>query len=322
MTELVKVEDLSITYGRADRPAVDGVTFSLAPGESLALVGETGSGKTSVVMALAQLLGPGASIDARTMSFEGHDMLRMRGKALRALRRERIGMVFQDPFGSWNPSRKIGTQLLEGSRGAERQRLRSRLVEILGRIGISRPESRLEDYPHQYSGGMLQRTLIAGALLRGPSLVIGDEPTSALDTTVQADILALIAQLQQDRELALVVVSHDLGVVARIAERTIVMYHGRMVEDAPTAELLTSPRHPYTINLIAAVPLLHGPRQRRLGVKVAQGLPSLAGCVYAHRCALATELCRTTQPELRQVGQAQVACHFADQSKELLEAAE
>ncbi len=321
MNALLQVEDLSISYTRTGRPAVRDVSFSLEQGESLALVGETGSGKTSIVLAITRLLAPTAQIAAGTLRFDDQDVLGLDRKALRSVRRDSIGMVFQDPFGSWNPARTIGAQLLDGVHGARRKQQQARLIDFMTRIGISDAERRLRDYPHQYSGGMLQRTLMAGALLRRPRLVVADEPTSALDSTVQADILALIDQLRREQELALLLVSHDLGVVARVAARTIVLYHGVIVEQAPTAALLEHPRHPYTANLIAAIPHLYGPRHRRLGITAPAAVPSETGCVYAHRCALASDLCREQEPEIRTVGDSRVACHHAESTATLLGAA-
>jgi oligopeptide/dipeptide ABC transporter ATP-binding protein len=219
-------------------------------------------------------------------------------------------MVFQDPRASWNPTRTISAQLLDGLRGEERRRRREQLVATMRRIGIDRAEQRVDDHPHHFSGGMLQRTMLAGVLLRGPAMLIADEPTSALDTTVQAELLALIDDLRRERDLALLLISHDLGVVGRMADEIVVLYAGRVAESGPAADVLRAPQHPYTRDLLAATPTLRGPRKVPLAVGRV-GEPHPTGCPYAGRCAFAIDLCRREVPLPRRIGSADVACHRA-----------
>ena len=219
-------------------------------------------------------------------------------------------MVFQDPRASWNPARTIEAQLLDGLRGERRRAARERLVAHMQRIGIDHPDERLRDYPHHFSGGMLQRAMLAGVLVHEPRMLIADEPTSALDTTVQAELLALIAQLRAEQGLSLLLISHDLGVVARMASEIVVLYAGRIVERGSTASVLGAPQHPYTRDLLAASPRLHGPRKVPLQVGRPGG-PHPTGCPYAGRCRFATERCPNDTPALRRVGEADVACHYA-----------
>lgn len=309
MTPILSVQGLTVHYPGAARPAVQDVSFQLQPGATLAVVGESGSGKSTVALAVAQLLNPTVSITAAELTFEGRDLLSMRRSARRSLRARRIAMVFQSPFGSWNPTRTIGTQLIDGLRAAGLwPQGRDRLLGLLRRVGIDDPERRLDDYPHRFSGGMLQRTMIAGALVARPSLLIADEPTSALDTTVQAEILDLIEELRDDHQLALILISHDLGVVARIARTTLVLYGGRTVEQAATDDLFDHAAHPYTRGLLAAIPSLQAPRKTRLPA-MRPGPPDGDGCLFLPRCPHAEERCRHEVPVLRPAGRVEVACH-------------
>jgi oligopeptide/dipeptide ABC transporter ATP-binding protein len=310
MLPLLTVEGLTVRYPQAPAPAVAGVSFELRPGGSLAIVGESGSGKSTTVLAATRLLDPDVTVTADRLSFRNEDILSMGKRRLRQLRRSSIAMVFQDPMASWNPTRTIAAQLLDGLTGAARRRRRERLVETMRRVGIADPERRLDDYPHHFSGGMLQRAMLAGGVAHGPALLIADEPTSALDTTVQAELLALIDQLRAEEDLALLLISHDLGVVARMAAETVVLYAGWIVERGPTAILLRRPQHPYTIDLLAAIPRLRGPRKVPLRVGRV-GDAARSGCAYAHRCTFATEICRLERPPLRLLLGVEVACHHA-----------
>jgi oligopeptide/dipeptide ABC transporter ATP-binding protein len=311
MTPLLSVGGLTVHYPGTARPAVQDVSFQLEPGATLAIVGESGSGKSTVALAIARLLNPAVSVRAAELTFEGLDLLTLRRSAMRSLRARRIAMVFQSPFGSWNPTRTIGAQLTDGLKAAGVwPHGRERLLALLRRVGIDDPERRLDDYPHRFSGGMLQRTMIAGALVARPSLLIADEPTSALDTTVQAEILDLIEELRDDHRLALILISHDLGVVARVARTTQVLYGGRTVERAATRELFRHARHPYTQGLLAAIPGLDTPRKTRLPA-MRPGPLDDRGCPFVSRCPHAEDRCRQVPPELRQVDGAAVACHLA-----------
>lgn len=310
MEPLLRVRNLTVRYRGAAPPAVDGVSFDVPAGGSVAIVGESGSGKSTTVLAVSRLLDPSATVTADEISFAGESILGMRAKRLRELRRTSVAMVFQDPTANWNPTRTLAAQLLDGIRGGERRRLRDQLVETMRRVGIVDPEHRLDDYPHHFSGGMLQRTMLAGGLVHAPRLLVADEPTSALDTTVQAELLRLIDQLRAEEGLTLLLISHDLGVVARMATETLVMYGGRIVERGPTARLLSKPQHPYTIDLLAATPRLHGPRKVQLRVGRV-GEAARAGCAYANRCSFATDVCRIERPALRALLGVEVACHHA-----------
>ena len=263
MTPLLRVDGLSVSYPGTAAPAVRSVSFSLEAGRCLAFVGETGSGKTSTVLAAVGLLESG-TVEADALKFEGADLLSRSTKELRAIRRDRIGMVFQDPAASWNPTRTIAAQLLPHRR---RERARTtRLIELCRRVGIREPEQRIHAYPHQLSGGMLQRFMIAGALLSDPVLLVADEPTSALDASVQAELLDLLAELAVERNLGVLLVSHDLGVVARMADEVFVLFRGELVEHGPVEQVVSAPEHPYTRSLLASTIGMTGQRKTRIHV--------------------------------------------------------
>jgi oligopeptide/dipeptide ABC transporter ATP-binding protein len=315
---LLQVAGLSVRYGGAAQPAVRGLDLDLAAGETLAMVGESGSGKSTAALAITGLLPRDAQVRAERLVFEGHELLRLAPGELRALRGRRVAMVFQDPAGSWNPTRTIGAQLRDGLRaaglGEEGER---RLLELLDRVGLEDAGRRLGDYPHRFSGGMLQRAMIAGALAPRPGLLIADEPTSALDSTVQAELLGLLGELRAEAGLALLLISHDLGVVASLAARTVVLYAGKQVETAPTASLFGQARHPYTAGLLASIPRLRGRRKAELRAMRA-GPVAAGGCPFAPRCPLAVDRCLVEEPQQRQVGDSLVACHRAEEAPALL----
>ncbi len=310
MSGVLTVRNLSVRYSGSRSAAVDGISFEVPVGGSVALVGESGSGKSTTVLAAARLLESSATVSADELSFAGTNLLEMGRRGLREVRRRRLAMVFQDPTASWNPTRTISAQLLDGLRGGERRERRDRLIEYMRRVGITDAEQRLDDYPHHFSGGMLQRAMLAGGLAHGPDLLIADEPTSALDTTVQAELLALIDQIRREDGLTLLLISHDLGVVARMAAETLVLYAGKVVEQGATAALLRQPQHPYTRDLLAATPRLRGPRKVPLQVgRVGEAASS--GCPYADRCAFTIDRCRLEEPELRPLAGVHVSCHRA-----------
>lgn len=310
MSAVLTVKNLRVRYRGSLDHAVDGVSFAVPAGGSVALVGESGSGKSTTVLAAARLLEPSAAVSADELSFGDTDLLAARSRRLRELRRRRLAMVFQDPTASWNPTRTIAAQLLDGLRGRARSERRERLIDYMRRVGITDAEHRLDDYPHHFSGGMLQRAMLAGGLAHGPELLIADEPTSALDTTVQAELLALIDQIRREDALTLLLISHDLGVVARMADETLVMYASKVVERGATATLLRSPQHPYTQDLLAATPRLSGARKVPLRVGRV-GEAATTGCPYANRCSFAVDRCRIEPPALRPVAGVEVACHLA-----------
>jgi len=302
---LLSVEDATVELPtpRGALRAVDGVDLTLAPGRTLGIVGESGCGKTMLSRAILQLLPKRARLGGRIL-FEGQDLARLRPAALRRLRGPAIAVVFQDPMSSLNPVLTIGTQIMETLRehlGMDHARAKRRGVELLASVGIPAPEQRMAQYPHQLSGGMRQRVAIAIALSCEPRLLIADEPTTALDVTVQAQILDLLAREQRRRHMAMILITHDLGVVAGRADEVAVMYAGRVVERAPTAELFAGMRMPYTQALLAAIPKLDTAPHTRLPA-IAGRPPDptrpLPGCSFAPRCARADLGCRAAKPPL------------------------
>jgi peptide/nickel transport system ATP-binding protein len=301
--------------------AVDGVSFNVGEGETLAIVGESGCGKSVTANSILRLIPEPPGKIAGAIRFEGRDLLRLSEREMRRIRGKDISMIFQEPMTSLNPVLSVGRQLRETLRvheGLARQAADARAEEMLALVGIPEPRRRLAEYPHQLSGGMRQRVMIAIALACSPKLLIADEPTTALDVTIQAQILELMRNLKHRVGAAIVLITHDLGVVAEVAERVMVMYAGRKVEEAPVAELFRSPRHPYTQGLLGAVPKL-GSSLSGEATRLAEipGLvPSLKsriqGCVFASRCARATEVCRGAAPALVLKAPTHVvACHYA-----------
>lgn len=269
MEALLRVERLSVTFVSDAGPlrAVDDVSFSIAPGESFALVGESGSGKSVTSLAILRLLDPAARIEGRIL-FQQNDWLGLPEAEMTGHRGRDVAMIFQEPMTALNPVMPIGRQIAEGlrahQRGLSRRQVRERVIEALTSVAIPEPSLRYYDYPHQFSGGQRQRILIAMALINRPRLLIADEPTTALDVTVQAQILALLRELKDRSQAALLFISHDLSVVAQVAERVAVMRRGRIVELATSARLFSNPRHPYTRSLLAAVPTLRSRRDAPL----------------------------------------------------------
>jgi oligopeptide/dipeptide ABC transporter ATP-binding protein len=270
-------------------------------------------------MSLLRLLGPVAEITARAITLAGHDFLNASEKELRSYRRDLIGTVFQDPTANWNPTRQIGAQVLQPFPKVEHDQRRAELISFMERVGIDRAAQRVDQYPHNLSGGMLQRAMIAGALLGNPQLLVADEPTSALDVTVQADLIQLLKELTIERSLSMLLISHNLLVVSQIASHVIVMYSGNVIEEGETAEVLRSPKHPYTINLISSIPSLHKKRKVPLYTAVSRGSAS-RGCPYLHRCPISIEICKNENPVLKSVAGRKVACHRAEESNQLIEA--
>jgi peptide/nickel transport system ATP-binding protein/oligopeptide transport system ATP-binding protein len=289
--------------------AVNGVSFSIAPGELLGVVGESGSGKSVTMMSLMRLLpSPPARITEGEIRFNGRDVRAMSERQLRSLRGGDIGFVFQDPMTSLNPVFTIGYQLVEPLRahlGLSKRAARVRAAELLGLVGIPDAQKRLDDYPHQFSGGMRQRVMIAMALACDPKVLIADEPTTALDVTIQAQILELVRGLRQRLGMGIIWITHDLGLVAGIADRVAVMYAGQIVEHGPVGEIFARPQHPYTRALLQTVPSVTGPRARRL--RTIEGQPPQLGaeptsCPFVPRCPHAFNRCRTENPPHIPVG--------------------
>src|SRR5574342_950474 len=291
--------------------AVDGVSWDVREGETVALVGESGCGKSVSALSVMRLVAaPAGRIVGGQVLYKGKDLLRLSEEEMRRVRGREIAMVFQEPMTSLNPVLSIGRQLTEGLEihlGLSADAARQRAAELLGLVGISDPARRLRQYPHQFSGGMRQRIMIAMALACEPALVLADEPTTALDVTIQAQILELMRSLSRRLGVALLIITHTLGVVARYADRVNVMYAGRIIEQAAAAELYSNPRHPYTLGLLRSVPRLDEPRRARLDPIDGQP-PDLArlpgGCAFAPRCAFRVERCLAEVPQLRPIGAA------------------
>ncbi|MDE0073765.1 MAG: ABC transporter ATP-binding protein [Gammaproteobacteria bacterium] len=289
--------------------AVNDVSFSVRRGEALALVGESGCGKTASMLSVLRLLPPHRTrVRADEVSFKGRDLLGLDDEEMRRVRGPEIGMIFQDPRASLNPVLTIGRQLtesLEVHLRLGRRAARDRAIELLGSVGIPRPGSRFDDYPHQFSGGMCQRVMIAIALACEPSLLIADEPTTALDATIQAQILDLVSELRATREMAMIWITHDLSVVANLADRVAVMYGGSIVETAGARRLFAAPAHPYTRGLLASLPALGGEGGGRLTAIPGQP-PDMTrlpvGCAFAARCPHAFDRCIRERPPLLPAG--------------------
>jgi oligopeptide/dipeptide ABC transporter ATP-binding protein len=300
MSRVLEVENLRVTFPGVNGSrfaAVDGVSFALSRGETLALVGESGCGKSLTSLSLLRLVPEPGRIEPESRIRLGEtDVLSLRGEALRDIRGRRIGMIFQDPMTSLDPVFRVGDQIAEGIRAhfpVSKREARDRSVALLREVGIPDPVARAQSYPHQLSGGMRQRVMIAIALAAEPEILIADEPTTALDVTVQAQILEVLDQLRSQRGMAVLLITHDLGIVAGRADRVAVMYAGEIVEEAPTARLFAQPSHPYTQGLFASIPRLSGPIERLNPipgtVPPAAAWPS--GCRFRPRCPYAFEPC-------------------------------
>jgi peptide/nickel transport system ATP-binding protein len=320
---LLEIENLQVHFRTPDgvNRAVDGVSFYVNERETLAVVGESGCGKSVTAMSILRLIQEPPGKVAGSIRFQGQELLKLSEREMRSIRGNDISMIFQEPMTSLNPVLAVGRQLGETLRlhqGLDKNAAEARAVEMLALVGIPEPRRRVREYPHQLSGGMRQRVMIAIALACNPKLLIADEPTTALDVTIQAQILDLMKDLKRRVGAAIVLITHDLGVVAEVAERVIVMYAGRKVEEAPVAELFRNPRHPYTQGLLGAVPKL-GSSLTGAATRLAE-IPGLVpnmkqrieGCVFASRCALATDLCRQAAPALEAKAQQHfAACHYA-----------
>jgi peptide/nickel transport system ATP-binding protein len=304
---LLEVRDLTVNFvRRGERPfaAVDGVSFDVEPGQTVGLVGESGCGKSVTSLAIMRLLARRGNKVSGSVRFEGTDLLKLSDKDMRDRRGRDLGMVFQDPLSSLNPVIPIGlqiTEVLERHRGMSRKAASLEATDLLDKVGIPDPARRLSEYPHQLSGGMRQRALIAIALACRPRLLIADEPTTALDVTIQAQILALLRELVQDTGTALIMITHDLGVVAGLCDEVNVLYGGKIVERAQRHQLFAEPRHPYTHGLLASIPRLDAGRGEKLVPirgSVADNIPWEGGCAFAPRCPNALPVCREVSPQL------------------------
>ncbi|MDH6575480.1 ABC transporter ATP-binding protein [Kitasatospora sp. MAP5-34] len=308
-TPLLEVRDLHVEFKTRDgiAKAVNGVNYSVAAGETLAVLGESGSGKSVTAQTIMGILDmPPGRVASGEILFRGQDMLKMSGEERRQIRGQKIAMIFQDALSSLNPVLSVGYQLGEMfrvHRGASRKEAKAKAIELMDRVRIPAAAQRVGDYPHQFSGGMRQRIMIAMALALEPDLIIADEPTTALDVTVQAQVMDLLAELQAEYHMGLILITHDLGVVADVADKIAVMYAGRIVETAPVHQLYANPAHPYTKGLLRSIPRLDQKGEELYAIK---GLPPNllkvpAGCAFNPRCDAATDLCRTETPALHQV---------------------
>ncbi|MDF2235055.1 ABC transporter ATP-binding protein [Albimonas sp. CAU 1670] len=313
---LLEIEDLAIDLARDGERLrlVHGASLSVAEGETVAVVGESGSGKSLTALAAMGLLPEELTIGAGRIRFDGRDLAALDEEARRALRGGDMAMIFQEPMTALNPVLSIGRQLTEGMRaklGISKSEAAARAVELLAQVGVTDPERRLAQYPHQFSGGMRQRVVIAMALACRPRLILADEPTTALDVTIQAQILALTAKLCREHGVGLVLITHNLGIVARYADRVTVMYAGGVVEAAEARALYKAPRHPYTRGLLDSVPRLD--LDRASGLQPIPGSPPdpmrpVAGCRFHPRCARAEARCRAEEPPLERAGDHAFAC--------------
>jgi len=315
---ILEVNDLRTRFRIAEGTvhAVNGISFWLEPGKTMAVVGESGCGKSVTMLSVLRLLSiPPAEIASGQVLYHGRDLLQITEREMEHVRGKEIAMVFQDPMTSLNPVLTIGRQLCEPLRvhmGMDNRQARARAIELLDQVGIPDPAHRLGDYPHQFSGGQRQRAMIAMALACVPSILIADEPTTALDVTIQAQIVELVQRIRENLSMAVIWITHDLGVVAEIAERVLVMYAGYIVEEALVDDLYEDPRHPYTIALLAALPRIDRRRDKRL-LSIPGAPPNLLvepkGCPFAARCELVFDRCRVEMPPLIQVGpNHQAAC--------------
>ncbi len=319
MAKLLEVKGLKTQFFTQDGVvhAVNGISYTLDEGETLGIVGESGCGKSVGVMSLIRLIPtpPGKIMDGEVL-FEGRDLLKISDDEIRSIRGNKISMIFQDPMTSLNPvltvCRQIG-EALELHLGMDKKQARARSIELLELVGIPSAADRIDNYPHQFSGGMRQRVMIAMGLSCNPQLLIADEPTTALDVTIQAQIIDLVKRLRDEIGMAIIWITHDLGVVAGLADRVIVMYAGFIVEEAPVKELYRDPRHPYTMGLLASLPRLDEDRPKKL--KSIEGLPPdlidfPKGCPFYARCNYRVDICSREMPPLRTVGVGhRVACH-------------
>ena len=308
MSSLLEVHDLKTSFAVAEGElcAVDGVSFALDAGRTLCIVGESGCGKSVTALSIMGLIAPPGRVCGE-IRFEGLDLTRLSAAAMRELRGNRLSMIFQEPMTSLNPALTVGDQIVEGilrHRNVSRAAAKEHTIDMLRRVHIPSPETRFDDYPHRLSGGMRQRVMIAMALACEPKLLIADEPTTALDVTIQAQILDLLRALREETGTAIILITHDLGVVAEIADEVVVMYAGRIVEHASVATLFARPEHPYTVGLLGSIPRLDVKQRRLPAIEglVPNPLETIPGCRFHPRCPFAVEQCRHEGPNLLSVG--------------------
>ena len=310
MSALLEVQGLRTSFkleGGGEFSPVDGVSFSVEAGRTLGIVGESGCGKSVTSLSIMGLLPKGQGrISAGSVVFEGRDLATLKPEEMRSLRGNRMAMIFQEPMTSLNPAFTIGQQLMEGIRchqNVTAEQAREHAIEMLRLVRIPSPEQRIDEYPHKLSGGMRQRVMIAMALSCRPKLLIADEPTTALDVTIQAQVLDLMRSLREETGTAIVLITHDLGVIAELADDVVVMYAGRVVERAPVTQLFAMPQHPYTIGLLGSIPKMHGEQDRLNAIEgqVPTPMSQTSGCRFAPRCPFAVAQCKEDMPLLREV---------------------
>jgi oligopeptide transport system ATP-binding protein len=318
MADILKVEGLETHFRTREGTvhAVNGVSFNLKEGETLGIVGESGCGKSVTMMSMLRLIpSPPGKVVAGKAFYQGKDLLKMSDEEIRHIRGSQISVIFQDPMTSFNPVLTIGRQVaepLEAHLGMNRTQAYERVTDLMNLVGIPNPKDRLNDYPHQYSGGMRQRMMIAMALTCSPQILIADEPTTALDVTIQAQIVELVKRLRDELGMAIIWITHDLGIIAGLADRVAVMYGGLIIEEAPVKELYAHPEHPYTIGLLGSLPRLDANQRQRL--TSIEGLPPVlfekpTSCPFAPRCKYRVEQSLCENPPLMQVGpEHRVAC--------------
>ncbi len=312
---LLSVRDLQVEFKTrlGSLPAIDRVSFDLMPGEVLGVVGESGAGKSLTGAAIIGLLEPPGRISGGEIRLRGERIDTLRGEAMREIRGRRIGMVFQDPLTSLSPLYRIGDQLVETIQAhsdLSAAKARERALVLLGEVGIPAPDTRIDNYPHQFSGGMRQRVVLALALAAEPELIIADEPTTALDVSVQAQIIALLRRLCRQHGAAVILITHDMGVIAETADRVAVMYSGRIVEIGPVKDVIANPLHPYTRGLMGSIPTIHDDKERL--AQIPGAMPRLTaipqGCAFHPRCVNAFAPCASRRPSLQPEAGSQVAC--------------
>jgi len=321
----LEVRDLRIEFPtrRGTLVAADGISFAIAPGEVLGVVGESGAGKSLTGMAVIGLLPPPGRIAAGEIRLDGKRIDHLKGEQMRRIRGRRIGAIFQDPLTSLNPLYTVGEQLVETIRthlDVNAAGARERALSLLREVGIPAPEARIDHYPHQFSGGMRQRVVIALAVCAEPQLIIADEPTTALDVSIQAQIIQLLKKLARERGTAVMLITHDMGVIAETADRVAVMYAGRIAEIGPVREVIRAARHPYTAGLMGSIPKILAATEKKHAplVQIEGAMPRLTaippGCAFHPRCAKVLERCRTERPELRATGTNLTACWLYEPS--------
>ncbi|HEY9411230.1 MAG TPA: ABC transporter ATP-binding protein [Jiangellaceae bacterium] len=328
---LLEIDELGVEFRTEEGTvrAVDGASFTVGEGEIVGVVGESGSGKSVTAMSILGLVKPPGRRVGGTIRFRGRELNSLPSSELRTIRGGEIAMIFQDPMTALNPVVSIGRQIVEALRLHDRRltkgAARERAVELLTLVGVPNPEARLRQYPHEFSGGMRQRAMIAMAIANGPKLLIADEPTTALDVTIQAQVLDLLRIAQEETQAATLLITHDLGVVAELADTVVVMYAGRVIEQGDVTTIFTAPRHPYTVGLLESLPRLD--RDLEELHPIPGSPPSLldppSGCPFHPRCPMVRDVCRTDRPGLRDVGRDhRSACHFAEELADVTEAAE